>query len=74
MIFSAPTEFTVTLARSQVISFLIPFTEYYHALFIKNPNESYNYMAYIEPLNWLAWLMILVFVIFAPTLMWIAAR
>ena len=56
------------------MSFLIPFTEYYHALFIKNPSESYNYMAYIEPLHWQAWAVVLVFIIFAPPFVWIAAR
>ena len=72
--FSAPTDFTVTLARAQVMTFLVPITEYYHALFIKNPSETYNLMAYIEPLHWLAWGFILGFIFLAPPFLWITTR
>ena len=71
---AAPTDFTVTLARSEVITFLTPIVQYYHVLFIKNPTETYNYMAYIEPLHWLAWLVIIIFVLFACPVLWFAAR
>ena len=38
----AVTDFTVTRARSDVIAFGQPIKEIYHALFIKNPSETFN--------------------------------
>ena len=51
----AITPFTVTYERSAVMTFTTPLTQIYHSLFIKNPAETFNYLAYIEPMHWLSW-------------------
>ena len=72
--FSAPTDLTATHARNMVISFISPINKIYHSLFIKNPSESYNFTAYTEPINWLAWLVLLVFIASVPPILYIASR
>ena len=42
------TTFAVTQERSTVITFASPLFEVYYSLFIKNPAEIFNIMAYIE--------------------------
>ena len=74
VIFTAPTDFTVTNARSKVITFISPINKIYHALFIKNPSETYNYAAYTEPMHWLAWVSLLVFIAVVPPILFITAR
>ena len=70
----APTDFTVTLERSVVMTFATPITQIYHALFIKNPAETFNYMAYIEPMHWLSWVGILILIVVVPPLLFMTTR
>ena len=70
----APASFTVTVARSKVLTFAIPITEIYHSLFIQNPLASYNAMAYLEPLHFLSWLVLIIFCFLAPPLLFFSAR
>ena len=66
--------FTVTQERSTVISFATPIMEMYHTLFIKNPAESYNLMAYIKPMHWLSWIFLIVLLATVPPLLYLAIR
>ena len=66
IIFTAVTAFTVTLARSAVVSFPQPIVQIHYQLFIKNPTGTFNYMAYIEPLHYLSWIVIGFFCIVTP--------
>ena len=59
----AVADFTVTQARSQVVTFAQPITEVYHSLFIKNPEGSLNFKSYVAPLTMYAWLAIGLFVL-----------
>ena len=70
----AVTDFTVTLERSAVMTFATPLTQIYHALFMKNPAETFNYLAYIEPMNWLSWVGIFVLVVTLPPLLSMTTR
>ena len=70
----ATTPFSVTKSRSTVISFANPLFQNYHALFIKNPAERFNLMAYIEPMHWLAWVGMLVSLATVPPLLYLAVR
>ena len=70
----APTDFTVTQERSAVMTFANPITQIYHALFIKNPTETYNYTAYTEPMHWIAWVGLLVFIALVPPLLFLTTR
>ena len=68
------TDFTVTRARSDVITFAQPITQIYHSLFIQNPSGTFNYMAFIEPMNSMSWLFVGVFCIFAPIGLFLTTR
>ena len=59
----AVADFTVTQARSQVVTFAQPITEVYHSLFIKNPEGSLNFKSYVAPLTMYAWFAIGLFVL-----------
>ena len=59
----AVADFTVTQARSQVVTFAQPITEVYHSLFIKNPEGSLNFKSYVAPLTMNAWFAIGLFVL-----------
>ena len=69
-----PTTFAVTQERSTVITFASPIFEVYYSLFIKNPAEIFNVMAYIEPMHWLAWVGMLVLLATVPPLLYLAVR
>ena len=73
-IISATTDFTVTLERSAVMTFANPITQIFHSLFIKNPTGTFNYMAYIEPLHYKGWIMIVVFCILTPPFLHITTQ
>ena len=45
------TDFTVTKARTTVITFSEAVIEYFHSVFIKRPNEGVHMTAYTDPLH-----------------------
>ena len=65
---------TVTLERSAVMTFSTPLTQVYFSLFIKNPADTFNYMAYIEPMHWLSWISILILIFFVPPILFLTTR
>ena len=70
----AATDFTVTLERSAVMTFASPITQIYHSLFIKNHAETFNYMAYIEPMHWLTWVGLIVLITTIPPFLFLTAK
>ena len=62
------------MERSAVMTFANPITQIYHSLFVQNPSETFNYMAYIEPMHWLAWVGLLVFIALVPPLLYLTAK
>ena len=48
--------------------------EFFHAVFIKNPSDSYNYQAYTSPLTNSTWLLLFVWIIATPPILFIVAR
>ena len=70
----ATTDFTVTEERSTVMTFAVPITEIYHTLFIKNPAEKFNLLAYIEPMHLFAWVGLFVLLSTVPPLLFLAIR
>ena len=70
----APAPFSVTKSRSTVMTFASSITEVYFTLFIKNPAENFNVMAYVEPMHWLAWVVMFVFLATLPPLLYLAVR
>ena len=70
----AATLFAVTKERSTVVAFTDTISESYHSLFIKNPAETFNLMAYIEPMHSLTWIGLFVLLATVPPLLYLAAR
>ena len=70
----APAPFSVTKSRSTVMTFASSITEVYFTLFIKNPAENFNVMAYVEPMHWLAWVVMFVFLATLPPFLYLAVR
>ena len=70
----ATTAFTVTHERSAVMTFATPLTQVYYSLFIKNPADTFNYMAYIEPMHWMSWISILILIFFVPPILFLTTR
>ena len=70
----AATLFAVTEERSTVMTFTNTISESYHSLFIKNPAETFNLMAYIEPMNSLTWIGLFVLLATVPPLLNLAVR
>ena len=70
----AASDFTVTRARSEVITFALPITQIYHSLFIQNPSGTFNYLAYFEPLHYLTWIAVGTFCLVTPPFMFLTAK
>ena len=70
----APAPFSVTKSRSTVMTFASSITEVYFTLFIKNPAENFNIMAYVEPMHWLAWVGMFVLLATVPPFLYLAVR
>ena len=70
----AATLFAVTEERSTVMTFTNTISESYHSLFIKNPAETFNLMAYIEPMHSLTWIGLFVLLATVPPLLYLAVR
>ena len=62
----ATTSLFQTDEREEDASFGLPLKFSYCALFIKNPAGVYNYSAYLEPVTYLAWGFIFLFLIIVP--------
>ena len=70
----ATTTFAVTQLRNTVISFGSPIFDVYYSLYTKNPADIFNFMAYIEPMHWLAWICMFVLLATVPPLLYLAVR
>ena len=70
----APVPFTITESRSTVVTFASPINMIYFSLFIKNPAETFNYTAYIEPIHWTGCVAILVMIFVVPPLLFTGVR
>ena len=65
----APTSFTITNMRSLVVDFAKPIVEMHHRFFIKNPKDGLNWTAYLDPLAWEVWLVLVLFVLLVPPML-----
>ena len=65
------TDFTITKARSEVVTFAHPIGQFYWSLFIQNPSGAFNYMAYIKPLSYKTWLCVGLFCILTPFILFL---
>ncbi len=64
----------MTLERSEVMEYTEPFIQYYTGIFIQNPVGSYNYMAYLETIHYLAWTVVFLICLIAPLFLAMSAR
>ena len=72
--FSAVAPLTVTKSRSTVVTFMEPIIYIHYSVFIKNPSETFNFVAYIEPMHYLAWAFVIIFSIMTPPFLYLAVR
>ena len=71
---TAVTDFTITKGRSEVMTFSNPLDQIYHAVMIQNPINKYNFEAFTSPLAGLTWLMLLLWIVVTPPILFIASR
>ena len=69
----ATTSLFQTRGREEDASFTLPLKFSYESFFIKNPAGVYNYSAYLEPVTFLAWGFILLFVLIVPLFIFMIA-
>ena len=69
----AVADFTVTKARSGSVTFLESLLKIHHSIFIQNPREGINMMAYVQPLHRVSWLALLCFCSLTPPLLFASA-
>ena len=65
----AATSFSQTKKRSDIIDFISIFMEEYQQVFIRNPNELYDWEVYMMPFTKQAWWGTLAFIILTPFLL-----
>ena len=73
-IFTAPTSLIQTVERELSTDWTIPLVFSYQSIFIKNPTSVYNYTAYLEPMTYLSWAMVAVFLLLMPIPLYYVAR
>ncbi len=56
------------------MDFLIPITQYFHAVFIKNPVNNLNFYAYTETFTANAWFAVAIFLTVIPLLVYATVR
>ena len=59
-------DFTVTSERSHIVDFLPVLIESFIQVFIANPSDRQNWVAFLEPVTWQAWLGVLAFLVITP--------
>ena len=62
----APSDFTMTAARAVVVDYLVPISEVHMRLLIKNPADSFNWLAFVNPLTWQVWAVMLLLALALP--------
>ena len=70
----AVTDFTITEARSKVMTFSTPMDQIYNSIFLPNPTNSYSYFAYLNPFTKNSWYMLLVWVLAASPIIHVLLR
>ena len=56
------------------MKFSTPLEQIYHAVFIPNPINTYNFEAYTSPVTNAAWLMLFAWITATPPILFIVAR
>ena len=69
---SAATSLIITLPRIIDADWTTPLGYGYLAIFVKNPAGVVNYQVYLEPMTYLAWGMVVVFLIVIPPFLYIS--
>ena len=70
----APTPLIHTVERGLATDWTIPLVFSHLSVFIKNPTNVYNYTAYLEPLTYLSWAIIVVFLFAIPPVLFCVSK
>ena len=65
-IITAAASLIQTGARTESASWTIPLVFSHSSIFIKNPTNVFNYESYVEPMAYLSWGFVVVFLLFTP--------
>ena len=57
-----------------MITFAQPITQIYHSLFIKNPQGTFNFKSYVEPMQYMSWIFIGLFLLITPPFLYITTQ
>ena len=69
----AVTDFTITKARSTVITFSSAMDQIYNSVFIPNPSDAFAWDAYLKPLTMYSWYLLAAWIaITSPSLYFLA--
>ena len=72
--FKAPASMHQTIEREIACDWTIPLVINHKSILIKNPTGRYNITAYLEPMTFLSWLMVVIFLATVPGLLYIIAK
>ena len=61
--------FIMKQSRATAVDYLPTLMVAYTQLFIKNPAESYDWLAYTKPLTWDSWIALIIFCAALPIIM-----
>ena len=64
----------LTYERSQVISLSFPIDNVYTVLAIKNPEDAVSFMAYLDPMKPLTWIILGIVCLVCPLFLTLAAK
>ena len=70
----APTSLIQTVERQLATDWTLPLVFSHLSIFIKNPTNTYNYTAFLEPLTYASWVAILIFLLTVPFVIFFIAK
>ena len=74
MSFKGLVPLTITLERSEVITFAFPIDRVENILAIKNPEDAVSFAVYLGPMKPLTWITIGLLCLICPVFLTVAAR
>lgn len=64
----SPAGFAITEERMQVVDYLDTIFTAMGTIFFRNPKNNYNWLAYLQPLLWQVWAVILLLFVTMPVM------
>ena len=68
---TAPCDLVMTHERSDGLDFMLPYNTGFDSFYIKNPIDSYNFTAYLEPLHLYTWIVVAIWCMVMPLIFYL---